>query len=78
MLREYRGTVAVGWERGRRSEGQGTGDGDNELGFGLSNVFSSADLLNFPGRKEHLPAAPPPPNVSGRKEQDLFCQCSLQ
>lgn len=39
------------------------------------NVLSGADLLNFPGRKEHLP---PPPNVSGRKEQDLFCQCRLQ
>lgn len=55
------------------------------LGFGLpgvegvtAKVSSSADLLNFPGRKEHLPAAPPPPNILGRKERDLFCQCSLQ
>lgn len=43
-----------------------------------AKVSSSADLLNFPGRKEHLPAAPPPPNIPGRKERDLFCQRSLQ
>lgn len=41
-------------------------------------VSSCADLLNFPGRKEHLPAAPPSPNIPGRKERDLFCQRSLQ
>lgn len=40
-------------------------------------VSSTADLLNFPGREEHLPAAPPPSNILGRKERDLFCQRSL-
>lgn len=43
-----------------------------------TKVSSCADLLNFPGRKEHLPVAPPSPNIPGRKERDLFCQRSLQ
>lgn len=43
-----------------------------------TKVSSCTDLFNFPGRKEHLPAAPASPNIAGRKERDLFCQRSLQ
>lgn len=43
-----------------------------------TKVSSCADLLNFPGRKTPLSEAPPPPNIPGRKEQNLFCQRSLQ
>lgn len=80
------GAFGWSWEHGRRREGGGREDGDNELSFVLpsagggvtTKISSCADLLNFPGRKEHLPAAPPAPNIPGRKERDLFCQRSLQ
>lgn len=63
---------------------RGRGGGENELGIGpdfqgvSAEVCPSADPLNVPGRKEHLTVVPPPPHILGRKEQDLFCQRSLQ
>lgn len=37
-----------------------------------AKVSSSTDLLNFPGRKEHVQEAPPPPNIPAGRSGICF------